>query len=256
MDGRISIWLLGVSLTLGGAGCVTPQNQNKITPAGAAAPEETPHVKNDDGPKTPAKTRTEIEFGKMMEGEADCDEGKKHPEAQARARDDARKAYQAALKIDPNNRDAFRRLAKVYAKMGDYDRAFDTYKKALAKFPKDADFWYDLGLCHNLRKNFNESVSCFNEALKIDPENRSYLTSLGFTLAYRGQIDQGLAVLVRAHGSALAHYKIAQVLVQRDQTAQAQQHLQVALRENSNLEGARELLVSLENPTAPRTAAH
>jgi tetratricopeptide (TPR) repeat protein len=256
MDGRTSVWLLAVSLALGGAGCVTPQNQAKtISPAGMTpAVEEAPVVKKDDGPKHPAQARTEIEFGKFKEAEADSEFGKKDPAAQAAARDQARKAYQAALKVDPNNLDAARHLAKVYVKMGDYDRAFDAYKKALAKFPKDPELWYDLGKCHNRRKDFNASIPCFNEALKIDPENRAYLKELGFTLAYRGQIDQGLAVLTRAQGSALAHFNIARVLLQRDQTGQAQLHLQIALRENSDLEDARQLLASIENPNAPRAA--
>jgi tetratricopeptide (TPR) repeat protein len=252
MDGRTSVWLLAVSLALGGAGCVTPQNQAKtLSPAGSTpAVEDAVVVKKDDGAKRPAQARTEIEFGKLKETEADSDLGMKNPTAQAAARDQARQAYQAALKADPNNLDAARHLARVYVKMGDYERAFDTYKKALAKFPKDAELWYDLGKCHNRHKDFNASVPCFNEALKIDPENRAYLKELGFTLAYRGQIDQGLAVLTRAQGSALAHFNIARVLLQRDETVQAQQHLQIALRENSNLAEARELLAKLETPNA------
>jgi tetratricopeptide (TPR) repeat protein len=254
MDGRTSVWLLAVCLALGSTGCVSTQNQaNIITPAGTTTPvEDAPVVKKDDGPKRPARARTEIEFGKLKEADADSELGRKNPAAQAAARDEARKAYQAALKADPNSIDAARHLARIYVKLGDFERATDAYKKALAKHPKDAELWYDFGNCHNRRKDFNESVRCFNEALKLDPENRSYLTMLGFTLAYRGQIDQGLAVLIRAHGSALAHYKIAQVLVQNNQPAQAQQHLQVALRENSNLTEARALLADLANPNGLR----
>jgi tetratricopeptide (TPR) repeat protein len=250
MDGRTSVWLLAASLTLGGAGCVTPQNQGRNSSPAAA--EDAPAVKKDDGAKQPAQARTEIKFGEMKEADADSELGKKDPAAQAAARDLARKAYQAALKADPNNLDAFRHLAKLYGKTGEYDRAFDTYKKALAKYPKDAELWYDLGKCHNRRKEFNASIPCFNEALKVDPENRAYLKELGFTLAYRGQIDQGLSVLTRAQGSALAHFNIARVLLQRDQTGQAQQHLQIALRENSNLEEARQLLAALANPSGLR----
>ena len=249
MDGRTSTWFLAVSLAMGSAGCVTTQSQTTT-----AFPTETSVAKKDDGPKRPAQARTEIEFGKLKEAEADSDLGKQNPDAQARARDDARKAYQAALKTEPNNVEAARRLAKVYAKIGDFDRAFDTYKKAVAKHPKDAELWYDLGKCHNRRKDFTQSVAAFNEALKLDPENRLYLMELGFTLAYRGQVDQGLAVLIRAQGAALAHYSIARVLIQRDETAQAQQHLQIALRENGNLAEAREWLAQLENPNGALAA--
>jgi len=196
-------------------------------------------TKKEDGPKRPAQAKTEIAFGQMKESDAESEAAKKNPEAQAHLRDDARLAYQAALKQDPNNVEAYRHLARLYTKVGDYDRAFDTYKKAMAKHPKDAELWYDLGLCHHRRKELSESVKCFNKALEIQPENRDYMKKLGFTVAYMGQIDQGLALLTRAQGSALAHYGIARVLVQKDQVQQAQQHLQIALRENSQLEDAR-----------------
>jgi tetratricopeptide (TPR) repeat protein len=249
MDGRTSVWLLSVSLALSSAGCVTTQSQDVARPDNLSSTKNTAESSpRNDGPKRFAQPSTEIKIGQMKEAEADSESGKKNPEAQARLRDEARMAYQQALKVDPGNLDAARSLGKLYTKTGDLERALDTYKKAMAKHPKDAELWYDLGLCHNRRKDFAESVRCFNEALKIDPENRAYLKTLGFTLAYRGQIDQGLTYMIRAQGAALAHYNIARVLVQRDQPDQAQQHLRIALRENGQLEDARELLTALENP--------
>jgi len=245
--------MFSFALALSCAGCVTTTKD--ASPVGAASTnmtkmdEMTTKVeRKENGPKRVAQPKTEIAFGQMKENDADSDAAKKNPEVQARLRDDARQAYQAALKQDPSNVDAYRRLARLYTKVGDYDRAFDTYKKAMAKHPKDAELWYDLGLCHHRRKDLAESVKCFNKALEIDPENRDYMKKLGFTVAYMGQTNQGLALLTRAQGAALAHYGIARVLLQRDQPQQAQQHLQIALRENSQLEEARELLTSLTTP--------
>jgi len=254
MDGRISVGLVSFVLALTCAGCVTTQGKDtsRLPQATnvAGMPDTAVNVKKADGPKRAAQPRTEIAFGVMKENDADSDAAKKNPEGQARLRDDARLAYQAALKQDPNNLEALRHLARLYTKVGDYDRAFDTYRKAMAKHPKDAALWYELGLCHHRRKDLNESVKCFNKAIEIDPENPEYLKKLGYTVAYMGQIEQGLAILTRAHGAALAHYGIARVLVQRDQVQLAQHHLQLALRENNQLSEARELLASLANPNA------
>jgi tetratricopeptide (TPR) repeat protein len=252
MDGRISAWLM-IPLTMLGAGCVTTQTQKNVTPPGNSnltRIDDTPRPKKDDAPKRNPQPSTEIAFGKMKEGEADSEAAKTNPEAQARLRDEARQAYQHALKLDPNHLEAQRCLGRLYAKMGDFARAQEVYKKAMATHPKDASLWYDLGLCHNRRKEFRESMRCFSKALELEPENRDYLKKLGFTLAWIGQVDQGLTYLTRAQGAAQAHLNIAYVLDQKDQRELAKQHCQLALRENSQLQEARELLARLEGPAA------
>jgi tetratricopeptide (TPR) repeat protein len=254
MVSRISVSLFSFAFALSCAGCVNTQTQD-ASPVGAKSTNmtkltnSTPSIpRREDGVKRAAQPKTEIAFGQMKENDADSDAAKKNPEAQAHLRDEARQAYQAALKQDPNNADAYRHLARLYTKVGDYERAFDTYQKAMAKHPKDASLWYDLGLCHHRRKDLAESVKCFNKALEIEPENREYMKKLGFTIAYMGQTEQGLSLLTRAQGAALAHYGIARVLIQQGQNEQAQQHLKLALRENAQLESARELLAGLANP--------
>lgn len=256
MNGRISVGLLTFALTLGCGGCVTTQGEKSVASnagvpsANAKLDEVAALTKKTDGPKRTPKASTEIASGKLMEAEADADGNKPNPETQARLRDQARKAYQQALKIEPNNLEAHRCLAGLYVKTNDIERALDIYQKAMAKHPNEASLWYDLGLCHQRRKDMPESVKCLTKALEMDPQNRNYLIKLGFTLAWTGQLEQGLAHLTRAHGSALAHYNIARVLLQREQNELARHHLNVALRENSQLAEARELLNSLDNTSA------
>lgn len=267
MHGRTSLGLLSIALSLGCAGCITTQNDKSAstntpvppvpTVAKSAEPAPTP-TKKEDGPRRQPKPATEIATAKLMEAEADGEAAKAHPERQAQLRDQARKAYQHALQLDPNNLEAHRGLAGVYTKSGDFDRALDTYKKAMAKHPKDATLWYELGMCHQRRKDLPESVRCITKALEIDPENRDYMKKLGFTLAYIGQVDEGRAWLTRAQGAALANYNIARVYLQRNQIDQARSFLNLALRENSQLAEARQLLESLDNPTptgGPRGAS-
>jgi tetratricopeptide (TPR) repeat protein len=266
MDSRTSAWLLTVPLTMLCAGCLTTQAQKTVvTAAGPTATtraDDLPKVKKDEGPKRKPLPDTEIAYGKMKEGEADCDAAKQNPEAQARLRDEARQAYQHAVKLDPNNLEAYRCLGRLYTKLSDFERAQDVYKKAMAKYPKDATLWYDLGMCHSRRKDipdnvrFGEAVRCFSKALDLDPENRDYLKKLGYTLAWTGKVDQGLIYLTRAHGPALAQFRIACMFDQKNDAVQAIHHLRLALRENSQLQEARELLTAIENPGAnPRRRA-
>lgn len=250
MKGRISFAALTLTSVLICSGCVATQTQTINDPI--VKTEESIPIKKavSTGPKKPPLAATEIAFGKFKESSADTDGGKSNPESQARLREDARKAYQNALKVDPNSLDAHRCLGSLYVKTGDFERAMDTYKKALAKHPNESILWYDLALCHHRRKDFPESVRCLTKALEMDPENSSYLLKMGFTLAWMGNLEQGLSYLSRAQGAAQAHYNIARILLQRDQTQLARHHLNVALQRNGQLAEARELLSTLDGPSA------
>ena len=260
MDGRTSVSIFSLALLFLTSGCVTTWNSKKdITPLGTAdtnfpqtAPDASKVKKAELAPKRLPQPTTEIAFGQLKE--TDADTAKANPEAQARLRDEARQAYQHALKIDANNLDAYRHLGRLYVKMADCDRALETYKKALAKHPRDAQLWYDMGMCQQRRKDLAESVRCFNKALELDPENRDYHKKLGFTLAWMGQIDAGLAHLTRAQGAALAHCNIARVLVERNDRQGAHRHVMIALRENRELPEAQGLLAWLEGPSRPISA--
>jgi tetratricopeptide (TPR) repeat protein len=245
MDGRISVALLSFALTMGCAGCVTTQSQ-KPADNGPIKTDETPVITKNDGPKRNPQAKTEIAFGKLKEMDAESDMAKSDPELQARLRDEARRAFQKALEIDKNNLEAARCLAGVYVKSGAYDRAFEIYKKAIEKHPKDSSLWYELALAHQRRKDFPESVRCLTKALEMDPENRDYMKKLGFTLAWMGQIDQGFDYLMRAQGKALAHCNIARVLIERNQPQLARQHIMIARQESPDLAEANALLVWLD----------
>ena len=259
MDGRISVWLSTFALALGSAGCINTQNQQQVVADGnrppiygsefAANSEPAKAAKKDDAPKRKPLPGTEIAFGQLKESEAESDAVKKNANMQANLRDQARQAYQRAIEIDPNCLDAYKHLGRLYTKIGDFERALDVYRKVLNKHPKEASVWYDLGVCQHRRKDFVESARCFQRAVDIDPERPEYLKKLGLTLAWLGQTEQALPYLTRAQGAALAHYNIAGLLVGRGQRDLAEHHLRLALRENPNLEPARELLVTLQQPT-------
>jgi hypothetical protein len=48
----------------------------------------------------------------------------------------------------------------------------------------------------------------------------------------------------------LAHYNIARILLQRDQNQLARYHLNMALQGNSQMTEARDLLATLDSPSA------
>jgi tetratricopeptide (TPR) repeat protein len=254
MDGRISARLLfGLAMAL--SGCVTTTEKTVTVRTENEAPATPPPVIKEEE-KKPPPPGVLLAMGTVKEQQAEA--LKDHPEVQARLRDEARRAYQEILKTNPDHVEAIRGVARVYAHMGDFERAQDTYRKALAKHPQDVALWFDCGMMYDRQKHWADGIACFRKGLEIDPENQACLKALGFTLARTGQIEQCVPYLIRAMGSsAAAHYSVAQMLLhlaKQEPDAQAareelaRQHLRQALTDNPNYDRARELLARLDAP--------
>jgi Tfp pilus assembly protein PilF len=253
MDGRTSALAL-FALAFGLCGCVTT-HEKKVSVQDQLDPPTVTAGPHKEEAKKPPPPRVLHAFAQMKEKEADGI--KDNPDAQAARRDEARRSYQEILKADPDSSEAFRGLARIYVCMGDYERATQTYRKALAKRPRDVEIWHDFGMMHDRRKEWAEGAKCFKKALEIDPEHQKSLKALGFTLARVGQLEQSVVFLTRAMGSsAAAHYNVALMLThvaKGDEAAQktrldelARQHLRLALQQDPNYERARDMLATLE----------
>ena len=95
---------------------------------------------------------------------------------------------------------------------------------------------------HNRRKEFPEAIQCLSKALEMDPENRVYITTLGFTFARTGQTEQSMVLLARSMGLASAHYNVGRMLLHLQRTEEGMDHIRQAVQLNPNLAGARQLL--------------
>jgi tetratricopeptide (TPR) repeat protein len=253
MDGRVSVLWLGLALFC--SGCITTTEKNvTIRRDDEPSPERLAGTKDEKPtPVTPGLT-----LAYAAKKEADANAIPENPQKQAQLRDEARRAYQDLIRREADNVAAYRGLARVYARMKDFDRARETYQKALAKHPREIMLWYDLGMMHNCRKDWAEGIKCFRKALEIDGEHQETLKAMGFTLARSGQFDQSVTYLSRAMGStAAAHYNVALMLLhlgEQDPTIHAsreelaRQYLRHALAENPGFESARDLLARLDVP--------
>ena len=128
MDCRRSLVALGMAWAC--CGCMGTQGQQQ-RPVAPETPPANMVQRDSDAPKRAPKSSTMVAYAMMKEGEA----GKADiaPNIQRTYRDDARKAYQEALQVDPACLAAFCGLGRVYRDLGDLDRALDVYRKALEK---------------------------------------------------------------------------------------------------------------------------
>ncbi|MDB5306807.1 MAG: Tetratricopeptide repeat protein [Gemmataceae bacterium] len=165
--------------------------------------------------------------------------------------DRARFAYQKALQKDPKNKGALIGLARLYAGMNDRERATEGYKKYLQVFPKDGTVCHEIAMTHARWKDWAGAASWCEVALRVDPENRSYRKTMGFSLARAGKWDEALASLGQIMPEAQARYHLAEVLDDMKYLDASRQQLQLALQADPNYAPAREVLAGLDQPAQP-----
>ena len=241
--------LLVVVIVLGSlAGCVTvPTTQPSGAPAGSS-----PTAEKDEPKKIP-KPGTFVALGNFKDGEAA--QKQKEPLLQEQLRDEARRAYQEALRIDPAYMPAYLALGQLYITLEEYPRALATFKQGLEKHPKEGSLWFALGMCQARQKEWAGAVEALRHAIGCDPENRQYINLLGYCLARAGRYEESLACFRQTGSEARAHYNLARMLHHLQQDVQAREHLQRALQADPRLEPAQQLLASLNQGTAPEASA-
>jgi tetratricopeptide (TPR) repeat protein len=82
----------------------------------------------------------------------------------------AKKAYEASLKLDPQNPDVINNLGTVYYSLQQYGSAEKLYRKALKIRPKSALIYKNLGTALLASNKFKKGWDCYQSALAIDPQ--------------------------------------------------------------------------------------
>lgn len=86
------------------------------------------------------------------------------------------------LAANPSNLEALIQLGNDYFDAGQFNKAIDTYEKALQIDGKNADVTTDMGVAYRRVGKPNESVKLFRKALEIDPNHTLAMFNLGIVL--------------------------------------------------------------------------
>jgi tetratricopeptide (TPR) repeat protein len=243
MDGRRTL-VLSLGLLSGSLGCAH-DGALPVTANQAPPPAATPAREADLPPRT-AKPATYIELGNFsMQAATDP---RRSPIEREQLHEQARKAYQKALEIDPKNLQALAAMARYYNTIGDHPRAVATYQRALQVYPREPVLYHELGMCHARYHEWDLALQSLGHAVQLDPENRPMLRSLAFCLARAGRYDESFRIFARLDGDAVAHYNLGRMLHHLQNDALSKEHLRMALQLRPDLVPARQLLGELENP--------
>lgn len=71
-----------------------------------------------------------------------------------------------------------------------YDKAVESFLKAIKKNPKNPEGYYVLGGMYNYKKMFPEAEQAFKTAIRLDPTHYNAHYSLGFTYELMGRKEE------------------------------------------------------------------
>ncbi len=111
----------------------------------------------------------------------------------------ARPLLEKALTQDPGSIEANFRLATVYERLGQIDRAIPIFQDLVEKAPFFSPALNYLGYLQIERsQDLDRAVKLVREAVRLEPDNGAYVDSLGWGLFKLGHLDEAVQSLERA----------------------------------------------------------
>jgi type IV pilus assembly protein PilF len=154
------------------------------------------------------------------------------------------------LTVDPNFADAYNLRGLIYMRLGDNRQAEDSFRRAVALNPRDADAHHNHGWLQCLQSRHAEAQRSFQLALAmpIYAGRSRTLMAQGICQARAGQLEEAERSLSRSYeldaGNPITGYNLARILYQRGDYTRAQFYIRRL--NNSELANAESLWLGIK----------
>jgi Tfp pilus assembly protein PilF len=177
--------------------------------------------------------------------------------AQAEKFQEAIELYERARSLDERaGLIATRRLAVIYDRIGNFDKALDEYRRAIQESPKDAELFNNLGYGYYNRGQWEAAEKQLRKAVALDPKLASAWINLGMCLAQQMRYDDSLAAFEKSITKAQARCNLAFIQATQGKTTEARRNYEAALQLEPGLQMARVALQKLgQAPVVPTGAS-
>jgi tetratricopeptide (TPR) repeat protein len=156
----------------------------------------------------------------------------------------------------PNMAGLSRKLANLYAREGEFDKALAEYTKELNKSPKDADLLNDMGYCCYQMKDYPAAEKYLRQAVIAKPQLQRAQGNLGLALGRQQKWRESMEAFKKAGPSATAHANLAAMYHAAGRDDDAQRECRIALSMDPKLQTTQELLAKLEEDSKEQYAIH
>jgi len=110
----------------------------------------------------------------------------------------ARDAWQAILKVAPQNMEAAARLGRLAWEDGDHTLAASLLERAAAG-DAPASAWFDLGLVRQDLHDYDKAAAAYRTALEKKPDHAEAALNLGTVLQEKGDLDGAMRAYAAAY---------------------------------------------------------
>lgn len=107
--------------------------------------------------------------------------------------DEAIKAYDEAIKIDPKSSSAWFNKGLALEELGKYNEAIKAYDQVIKLEPNDAaPAWNNKGNALGEQGKYSDAIKSYDQAIKIDPNDAIYWSNKGGTLNNLGKYSDAI----------------------------------------------------------------
>jgi protein O-GlcNAc transferase len=171
--------------------------------------------------------------------------------------DEAKKIYHEVIKAAPKRADVYHRLALLHSRQGECVAAEEHYLKAVQLEPGNAQWHGDRGYNYYLQEKWPEAEASLRRAIELDGELLRARNNLGMLLARTGREAEAMQQFTKGGcDRAQASANLALAMAMEGRIEEAQQEYQRALEHNPKLQGARDMLASLQSLPVNRPAGY
>jgi len=125
--------------------------------------------------------------------------------------DGALASYRTALRLDPNIKGFHKRYAEIVIAKGQTQEVINTLNAVIKNGEADVSTYNTLGMIHHGRKQYQEAIKMYREALKLEPSNFDALAAMGHSQLAANDINGAVITFEQAvmmNAEAAQEYKI------------------------------------------------
>ena len=159
------------------------------------------------------------------------------------------KKLEALGYLAPDNADALHNLGQRYQQKGEYRKAIDQYRKAIAMRPAFYNAYNNLATCYGELKMYPEAEAALEKCIALKPDDYYAMSNLAVVMIQTGKLDEALRLAEQAvrtepaYANGRVTYGTALAMSRRYDEAEHQ--FNEALRLDPQNTGARENLQRL-----------
>ncbi len=106
--------------------------------------------------------------------------------------DKAIESYEKAIAINPKKDETYYNMGNAYVEQGEYDKAIESYEKAIEINPKDDESYCNMGIAYVKQGEYDKAIESYEKAIEINPKRDETYYNMGIAYVEQGEYDKAI----------------------------------------------------------------